>query len=187
MKPSNRMLVGAAVLSVLTAAGAFHSSDAQVTQVNGKVTLKQADGSVTVNDAPLAKGGEIASGSAITTRQNSSAVVSLGKLGRVEVLPETSLKLGYTASTFTVEMLDSGRVRISSSPSAGATATTNDGSVVADTHQRTEFLVDTTCGDTFVSVSKGSVSLRAGDTVKQIAAGNQDSAGTARPGCTRRN
>jgi hypothetical protein len=33
-------------------------------------------------------------------------------------------------------------------------------------------------------VKKGTVELRAGSTVKQIAAGNQDTAGTATPGCT---
>jgi hypothetical protein len=47
-----------------------------------------------------------------------------------------------------------------------------------------ESTVDTSCGNTLVSVKKGSVELRAGGTVKQIAAGSQDSAGTARPGCT---
>jgi len=47
-----------------------------------------------------------------------------------------------------------------------------------------EFTLDTGCGNTLVAVKKGSVELRAGSTVKQIAAGGQDTAGTARPGCT---
>jgi len=84
---------------------------------------------------------------------------------------------GYTA------MLSQGRVRLSTSSGVNATATTADGSIVADAHKRTEFLVDITCGNTFVAVKKGSVELRAGNTVKQIAAGGQDTAGTARPGC----
>jgi hypothetical protein len=56
--------------------------------------------------------------------------------------------------------------------------------VIATGNQRNEYIVDTSCGNTFVSVKKGQVELRAGSTVKQIAAGNQDTAGQGRPGCT---
>ena len=62
--------------------------------------------------------------------------------------------------------------------------TTNDGTIATTGNQRNEYIVDTSCGNTFVSVKKGRVELRAGSSVKQIAAGNQDTAGTARPGCT---
>lgn len=85
-------------------------------------------------------------------------------------------------------MLSQGRVRLStpsgSATPTTATATTNDGSVVSIGRQAAEFLVDVTCGNTFVAVKKGRVELRAGSTVKQIAAGGQDTAGTATPGCT---
>lgn len=83
-----------------------------------------------------------------------------------------------------MSMLDQGRVRISSSSNVTANARTRDGETVTTGKQRNEFIVDTICGNTFVSVKKGSGELRAGSNVKQIAAGNHDSAGTARPGCT---
>ncbi|HEX5703760.1 MAG TPA: hypothetical protein VFX97_11215 [Pyrinomonadaceae bacterium] len=170
------------VVVLLGVAGAFQQTHAQVMQVRGTVTLKQADGT----EVPATNGLKIVSETSIVTGQNSSAVVSLGKLGRVEVLPETTMKLSFDDSGYTVEMLSSGRVRLSTSSGTSATATTNDGTVKAVSPNRAEFLVDTTCGDTLVSVSKGTVELRAGDTVKQIAAGGQDTAGTATPGCTRR-
>jgi ferric-dicitrate binding protein FerR (iron transport regulator) len=113
--------------------------------------------------------------------------VSLGKLGRVEVLPQTTMKLSFTDDSVSVSMLDAGRVRVSSSSNVNASTTTNDGHIIATARQRNEFIVDTSCGNTFVAVKKGNVELRAGtdaNTVKQIAAGNQDTAGTARPGCT---
>lgn len=141
-------------------------------------------GEVTVNGTSAISGATVFSDSTITTAARSSAVVSLGKLGRVEVLPQSTMKLSFTATSITVSMLDSGRVRVSSSSGVAATATTNDGQIVAKGPKMNKFTVDTSCGNTVVTVQSGRVELRAGGTVKQIAAGSQDSAGTARPGCT---
>ena len=157
-------------------------------------------GTVTVNGTSAISGATVFSDSTVTTAKGSSAVVSLGKLGRVEVLPETTMKLSYTASSFTLMLetpgsnqpstprkavaVNGSTVRWFSAPNAAVTAITNDGQVVTDSHKRNEVTIDTSCGNTFVSVQKGSVELRAGNTVKQIAAGGQDTAGQARPGCT---
>jgi ferric-dicitrate binding protein FerR (iron transport regulator) len=145
--------------------------------------LLQVQGNVLINGTSAISGATVFSDSTITTGQNSSAVVSLGKLGRVEVLPDTTIELEFADPGVSVE-LESGRVRISSSSNVIAFVRTNDGLVLTTGDQRNEFVVDTSCGNTFVSVTKGAVELRAGGTVKQIAAGSQDSAGTATPGCT---
>lgn len=143
-------------------------------------------GDVTVNGASAISGATVFSDSTITTAKGSSAVVSLGKLGRVEVLPDSSLKLSFNETGVT-GMLDAGRVRVSSSSGTSAVITTKDGSAVADNRTPNVFLVDVECGNTVVSTQSGNVELRAGDSVKQIAAGNQDTAGQAAPGtrCTR--
>src|ERR1044072_5026282 len=155
----------------------------QASQKNqGKVL--QIEGQVTVNGTSAISGATVFSDSTITTAARSSAVVSLGKLGRVEVLPQTTMKLNFGDANVSLGMLEAGRVRISSSSNVTAKATTRDGEVISTGNQRNEFVVDTSCGNTFVSVKKGTVELRAGSTVKQIAAGNQDTAGTATPGCT---
>lgn len=166
-------------LSVFVAVG---SSPQATKSQTGK--LLQLTGQVTVNGTPAVSGATVFSDSTVTTGQNSSAVVSLGKLGRVEVLPQSTMKLSFADDKVSVEMLEAGRVRLSSSSNVNASTTTNDGHAIATGNQRNEFIVDTSCGNTFVSVKKGNVELRAGDTVKQIAAGNQDTAGQARPGCT---
>ncbi len=142
----------------------------------------QIDGRVSVNGTSAVSGATVFSDSTVTTAKGSSAVVSLGKLGRVEVMQETTMKLSFTDTSVSVSMLEAGRVRVSSS--SNVNATTNDGQIVADGKRRADFIVDTSCGNTFVAVKTGKVELRAGETVKQIAAGNQDSAGQARPGCT---
>ncbi len=143
-------------------------------------------GEVTVNGTSAISGATVFSDSTIMTGEKSSAVVSLGKLGRVELLPNTSLKLTFTDSGVS-GMLDAGRVRVSSSSGIGASITTKDGTAVADNAQPNVFMVDVECGNTVVSTQSGRVELRAGSDVKQIAAGNQDAAGQATPGtrCTR--
>lgn len=179
---SMRIFVGVLLLivSALVVAG---NVPRQATGKGGK--LLQVVGQVTVNGTAAISGATISSDSTVTTAARSSAVVSLGKLGRVEVMPETTnMKLSFGDSDVSVSMLDAGRVRISSSSNVAAKVTTNDGQIISTGNQRNEFIVDTSCGNTFVSVKKGTVELRAGSTVKQIAAGNQDTAGTARPGCT---
>jgi hypothetical protein len=170
-------------LATLLGLALFATAQAQAGSSATAVIL-HLEGTVTVNGTNAISGATVFSDSTIVTRQNSSAVVSLGKLGRVEVLPDTTMKLSYGESDITVAMLDAGRVRISSSPNTTAKATTRDGEINTIAHQRNTFTVDTSCGNTFVAVKSGKVELRAGSTVKQIAAGGQDTAGTATPGCT---
>jgi hypothetical protein len=143
-------------------------------------------GEVSVNGASAISGATVFSDSTVTTAKGSSAVVSLGKLGRVEVLPESSIKLSFTETGVTAT-LDSGRVRFSTPTNIAASVTTKDGSAVADSSQPNVFLVDVECGNTVVSTQSGRVELRSGNSVKQVAAGTQDTAGQAAPGtrCTR--
>jgi hypothetical protein len=143
-------------------------------------------GEVSVNGTSAISGATVFTDSTIVTGQNSSAVVSLGKLGRVELLPNSSMKLSFTDAGV-MGTLDSGRARLSTSSGVNASVTTKDGTAVADVNQPNVFLVDVECGDTVVSTQSGRVELRAGDKVKQIAAGSQDTAGQATPGtrCTR--
>ena len=77
----------------------------------GEITVT---GQVTVNGASAVSGATILSDATVTTAKGSSAVVSLGKLGRVEVQEDTTLKLSFNDGGI-IAMLDSGRVRVSSS------------------------------------------------------------------------
>lgn len=143
-------------------------------------------GEVTVNGTSAISGATVFSDSTVTTAKGSSAVVSLGKLGRVEVLPDSSVKLSFN-STGISATLDAGRVRFSTSSGTSASVMTKDATAVADNRQPNVFLVDVECGNTQVTTQSGQVELRAGDSVKQVAAGSQDTAGQATPGtrCTR--
>lgn len=143
-------------------------------------------GEVSVNGTSAISGATVFSDSTITTAQGSSAVVSLGKLGRVEILPNSSLKLSFTDTGLNAR-LDAGRARLSTSSGISASVMTKDGAAVADNSQPNVFTVDVECGNTVVATQSGRVELRTGNTVKQVAAGSQDMAGQAAPGtrCTR--
>jgi len=143
-------------------------------------------GQVTVNGQSAVSGATIFTDSVITTADNSSAIVSLGKLGRVELLPNSSVKLGFSESGINGTLTE-GRVRVSSISGSAAVISTSEGSAIADTNQNNTFIVDVSCGNTQVATQVGNVTLRSGGSDKQVAAGKDASAGSPQAGtrCTR--
>ena len=143
-------------------------------------------GQATVNGQTAISGATVFSDSVLATGANSSAVVNLGKAGRVELLPNTSVKLSFTETNISAA-LDAGRLRISTSAGVSAVVTTKDGSAVADASAAAAFIVDVECGNTIVASQAGQVALHAGDKLTPVAAGSQEAAGTPQPGtrCTR--
>jgi hypothetical protein len=69
--------------AVLSRQRPYRINDRQVELISAKVT-------VTVNGTSAISGATVFSDSTVTTAKGSSAVVSLGKLGRVELQSETS-------------------------------------------------------------------------------------------------
>lgn len=121
MSSHRRIFTLLVLLAVVSSVSLVFGTEPQVTTVNGKVTLKQADGTVKVNGTSAISGATVFSDSTVTTAKGSSAVVSLGKLGRVEVLPETTMKLTFTDSSFIVDVRR-GRVMIATEVDARTNA-----------------------------------------------------------------
>ncbi len=143
-------------------------------------------GQVTINGQSAVSGATVFTDSVITTANNSSAIVSLGKLGRVELLPNSSIKISFNDSGIN-GTLSEGRVRVSSMSGSAAVISATDGSAIADTKQNNTFIVDVSCGNMQVATQAGNVILRAGGTDKQVAAGKDATAGSPQAGtrCTR--
>jgi len=143
-------------------------------------------GQVTVNGQAAISGATVFSDSVVATGANSSATISLGKLGRVELMPNSSLKVSFTDNNIS-GALDAGRVQVSTLAGTSAIVTTKDGSAVADAAQAASFTVDVECGNTIVASQAGTVELRGAGAPKAVAAGTSESAGTPQPGsrCTR--
>ena len=148
--------------------------------VSGEITVT---GQVTVNGQPAVSNSTILSGAVITTGSGSSAVVSMGKLGRVEVQSDSSLTLNFSDSGI-VAMLDSGRARISSSPGVATTLTTKNATFIGDSGQANNFVVEAECSHSHVDTTTGIVTMRQGSTDKQVVAGTTATAGNlVQTGC----
>lgn len=142
-------------------------------------------GNVTVNDRPAISNSTIVSGSTITTGEstNSIATVDLGKLGRVELLSQSSLVLKFDNSGIYATVLV-GKVRVMNMQGVTTTVTTKEGITVGDSAQANTFSVESECGRTMVNAEVGNATLRAEGQDRQVAAGSEVVAGSlSQTGC----
>lgn len=155
--------------------------------VTGEIT---ATGTVTVNGQTVVSNSTLVSGATIVTGANSTAIISLGKAGRIEVLPESSLTLRFSETSIT-GVLETGKVRVANNPGIAATVTTQHTVAVADAGQSNVFAVEVCGCETQVSNVSGLVTMRQGSSSKQVAAGTDATAGnlnqTGCKPCTRPN
>jgi hypothetical protein len=154
--------------------------------VMGEITV---NGQVSVNGQSVVSNTTLTTGSTVTTGANSSATINLGKNGRVEVLSDSSLTLKFTDNSI-VGMLTAGKVRVSNAAGIAATVTTRNSTVIGDAGQANTFGVDVGCADedrctqTYVETTTGLVTLRSGNTDKQVAAGTDATYGNpSQTGC----
>ncbi len=168
IRKSITLLTAIAVWSAFSIAVIAAPTDAM-----GEITII---GNVTVNGQSVVSNSTLASGGTIVTGPNSSAIVNLGKNGRVEVLSDSSLTLKFTDNSI-IGMLMAGKVRVSNAAGVATSVTTKNSTVIADSGQANTFGVDVGCADedrctqTFVETTTGLVTLRNGTTDKQVAAG----------------
>ena len=148
--------------------------------VTGEITVT---GQVTVNGQSAVSNATIISGSTVVTGANSSAVISLGKIGRVEVLADSNITLNFSDDSI-VAVLSAGKAKVANAAGVATTVTTKDTTVMADAGQADNFLVEVECSHTHVDAVAGMVTMREGTSDKQIAAGTSASAGNlAQTGC----
>ncbi|MGI9035847.1 MAG: hypothetical protein ACR2GD_07380 [Pyrinomonadaceae bacterium] len=154
--------------------------------LTGEITVT---GQVTVNGQPAVSNSTIVSGSTIVTGSNSSAIISLGSNGRVEVLDDSTLTLKFADNSI-VGSLETGKVRVMNAAGVATTFTTKNSTIVADAGQANSFSIDVGCGDvakcaqTLVETASGLVTVRDGMNNKQVAAGTDVSVGNpSQQGC----
>ena len=168
-------ITAVAVLCVYSMVGLAASKD-----VTGEITVT---GQVTVNGQSAVSNTTIVSGSTVVTGPDSSAVISLGKTGRIEVLADSNIVLNFT-DTSIVGILDSGKARVANAAGVSTTITTKDTTVIADVSQADNFTVEVECSHTHVDTTSGLVTMREGSSDKQVAAGTNATAGNlAQTGC----
>lgn len=141
--------------------------------LTGEITVS---GQVTVNGQTAVSNSTIVSGSTIVTGANSSAIVSLGKTGRIEILADSKIVLNFSETSI-VGILSSGKARMANAAGVASTVTTKDATVIADAGQSNNFLVEVECSHTHVDATTGFVTMREGTSDRQVAAGTSATAG----------
>ncbi len=135
--------------------------------LNGEITVT---GDVSVNGQKVISGSTVVSGSIITTGEGSTATVSLGKAGRIELSAKSNLTLRFSETGIT-GTLNEGKVRVANSAGVAASIATKNGTVIADSGQANNFEVEVECSHTHVDTFSGLVTLRSGSSDRQVAAG----------------
>ncbi|HKY44149.1 MAG TPA: FecR domain-containing protein [Pyrinomonadaceae bacterium] len=146
-------------------------------KASGELTVS---GQVTVNCQRMVSGGTVFSDSTISTAAQSNASVSISKVGRVELAPNSNLRLSFAENSITA-MLETGSAQVSTLAGTTVNLTTKDGTVIVDGSEPTSFTVSATKGRTSVATLSGVAQFKAGGAVKQIAAGESASAGVPTP------
>jgi hypothetical protein len=140
-------------------------------------------GSVSVNGQAAVSNSTLISGSTIVTGADSSATVSIGKTGRVELAADSNLTLQFSDSSIT-GVISSGKVTVTSGAGVAATITSKDAVAIADSGQSDTFVVEVECSHTHVDALAGMVIMREGTNDKQVVAGTSATAGNlSQTGC----
>jgi hypothetical protein len=134
----------AAVLCVYSMVGLAATKD-----LTGEISVV---GQVSVNGQTAVSNSTIISGSTIVTGADSSAIISLGKTGRIEVLANSNIVLNFS-DTNIVGILSSGKARVANAAGVATTITTKDATVIADAAQADNFTVEVECSHTHVDTT----------------------------------
>lgn len=165
--------VAVAVLSVYSMVGLA----APGAKASGELSVS---GQVTVNGQKVVSGGTVFSDSTISTAAQSSASVSISKVGRVELAPNSNLRLSFADNSISA-VLETGSAQVATLAGTTVNLTTKDGTVVVDGSEATTFTVSASRGRTSMSTLSGIAQFKTGENVKQIAAGESATAGVPNP------
>lgn len=148
--------------------------------INGDITVS---GQVTVNGQAVVSNSTIVSGSTITTGDSSTAVIGLGKSGRIEVGANSNITVKFSDADVTVTSL-TGKARFSNAAGVATTIATKNATIIADAGQANSFSVEVECSHTHVDTLSGLVTMREGTSDRQVAAGTDAVAGDlSQAGC----
>ena len=157
----SRFLVFSLLLSLLTyqTATAF-TLPARGTAAAEIMVTGQSDAGekpfVVVNGERAFNGRTFFSNQTISTTEKSSATINIGKLGRVELSPSSSLSLSFSEGSIT-GVLSQGQVNVSSVEGVAVRIETPDDAIKNDGSSASRFAVAVAGGHTGVNVAKGSV------------------------------
>lgn len=116
---------------------------------------------VTLNGERVYSGRTFFSTGVVATPETGSAVINLGKLGRINVAPNSQLSLSFTPNSIS-GTLSAGQIKVFSSEGVSVNIATADNVVTNDANQSGVFTVNVQAGATQAVAESGSISLKNG-------------------------
>lgn len=178
----------ALTVAVMLAVGAFYSlmttsALAQAAKAAGELSVT---GSVMINGTQAISGATVFSDSKVKTSRNSGATINLGKLGRVQLGPESEMALRFSEGNIGGNLI-AGRAVVSAPAGVSINVATVEGVAAADGKQAATLTIDVTCGNTRVAASRGAAKVTSDSKVEYVAAGSEVAVGQAQaaPRCAR--
>lgn len=137
-------------------------------------------GQVTVDGQSVISGGTFFSDSTIVTAPDSTAIMNLGRLGRIELPANSSLTLSLTDNSL-VGSLHVGRGYVSTPAGVMVNIATKDGLVSVDGSRATSFTITSENVNTTVATESGLAELRTRDGIEEIGSGQNAVTGSFVP------
>lgn len=131
-------------------------------QLMGELTIN-GESIVTVNGERATSGRSISSSTVIATSADSTAVINLGKAGRIELAPNSSLILNFDEKTISGS-INEGNLKVASAPGVEVKLATKAGEIFNEASEANLFSVDTTGK---AVAENGKLFLNNGTTVQQ--------------------
>lgn len=176
----------ALTVAVMMAVASFYSlvSSAALAQSAKAAGELAVTGSVTLNGTQAISGATVFSDSTVKTSANGGATINLGKAGRVQLGPDSTMTLRFTDSNIGGN-LTAGRATVSAPAGVSIAVATAEGTATADGKQAATLVIDVTCGNTRVAASRSGAKITSGSKVEYVAAGQEASVGQATTGAPR--
>lgn len=162
------------VTSATLAAAVFATSSLAAFAAPGKTAMGEltvaGDAQVLVNGESANTGRTVFSSNTITTPATAGATVNLGKLGQIELAPNSTLKLNFDEHGISGD-LQTGRVKVAGAPNVAASINTRTGVVTTDQTEAKTFVVNFDGAKTEAASEVGSAVLN--ENGKAVKVGNK--------------
>jgi len=121
---------------------------------------------VLLNGEQALSGRTFQSSGVISTSELGSAVINLGKLGRITMFPGSTLNLSFAENSISGD-LSAGQIKVLNSEGVAVNIRTTDNAVTNDAAQSNMFTIDVRSGTTQTFAENGSVFMKNGPVQKQ--------------------
>lgn len=174
-------------IGLMMAVGGFYTSvtsSALAQSMKKSAGELSVSGSVTINGTSAISGATVFSESRIRTAANSSAIINLGRLGRLQLGPESEMTVRFTDGSLGGS-LTAGRAVANAPAGVAVSIATAEGVAASNGVKSAAVAVDVTCGNTRVLAARSDVTLTAAGKVETVNPGKEVAVGQAKGTCNR--